>query len=127
MFLKTYDDFFNFYPRGYAVSAWIKMPAKTGPWGAYVSKQGANPQRGFILTHNGAGQPVHTLRQSFNDLGSNTDADNNDWHLVTGTYDGVTKEGKVYVDGLWRLICTMVLRPPCVMFSPRRIRTTGTA
>jgi hypothetical protein len=94
------NDFFNFYPQGYTVSAWVNMPEKTGSWGAYVAKQGGDPQRGFILTHNGSGQPVHTLRQSFNDLGSNVDADDNDWHLVIGTYDGAAKEGKVYVDGV---------------------------
>ncbi|MEN6308592.1 MAG: LamG-like jellyroll fold domain-containing protein [Anaerohalosphaeraceae bacterium] len=93
-------DFFNFYPRGYTVSAWVNMPEKaSSPWGAYICKQGADPARGFILTHQGAGQPVHTLRQSFNDLGSNTDADDNNWHLVTGTYNAVTKVGKIYVDG----------------------------
>ncbi len=93
-------DFFNFYPRGYTVSAWVNMPEKTtGTWGAYICKQGTDPTRGFILTHQGTGQPVHTLRQSFNDLGSNTDVDNNNWHLVIGTYDAVTKVGKVYVDG----------------------------
>jgi hypothetical protein len=48
-------DFFNFYPRGYTVSAWVNMPPKTsGAWGAFVSKQqredGAD-WKGFILTH----------------------------------------------------------------------------
>lgn len=95
------NDFFNFYPQGYTVSAWVNMPVKTsGNWGAYVAKQWENPRSGFILTHQGAGQAVHTLRQSFNDLGSNTDVDDNDWHLVVGTYDAVAKEGKVYVDGV---------------------------
>lgn len=98
------EDFFNFYPRGYTVSAWVNMPEKiSGNWGAFVAKQqreeGA-PWRGFVLTHQGAGQAVHTLRQSFNDLGSNTDVDDNNWHLVTGTYDALTKVGKVYVDGV---------------------------
>jgi len=94
------EDYFNFYPQGYTVSAWVNMPSKSGSWGAFAAKQGADPSRGFVLTHNSNGQAVHTLRQSFNDLGSDTDVDNNDWHLVVGTYDGVTREGKVYVDGL---------------------------
>lgn len=94
-------EFFNFYPRGYTVSAWVNMPEKTsGDWGAYVVKQGQDPSRGFILTHQGGGQAVHTLRQSFGDLGSNTDVDDNDWHLVTGTYDSVNKEGRIFVDGV---------------------------
>jgi len=96
-------NFFNFYPRGYTVSAWVNMAEKVGsPWGAYICKQGTDPSRGFILTHQGDGQPVHTLRQSFNDLGSNTHADDNNWHLVVGSYDAVTKVGKVYVDGILR-------------------------
>jgi hypothetical protein len=95
------SDYFNFYPQGYAVSAWVNMPVKVNsPWGAYICKQGTSPTRGFILTHQGDGQAVHTLRQSFNDLGSNTDVDDNSWHLVVGTYDGATKQGKVYVDGV---------------------------
>lgn len=91
-------DFFNFYPRGYTVSAWVNMQTKSG-WGAYVAKQGEGP-RGFILTHDDAGQAIHTLRQSFNDLDSNTDVDDNNWHLVVGTYDAAAKQGKVYVDGV---------------------------
>jgi len=97
-------DFFNFYPRGYTVSVWVNMPEKTsGSWGAFVSKQQREDGvdwKGVILAHQGAGQAVHTLRQSFNDLGSGTDVDDNNWHLVTGTYDAVTKVGKVYVDGV---------------------------
>lgn len=94
-------DFYNFYPRGYAVSAWVNMPVKVNsPWGAYICKQGTNPTRGFILTHRENGQAVHTLRQSFGDLYSNTDVDDDNWHLVVGTYDGATKQGKVYVDGV---------------------------
>lgn len=93
-------SFFNFYPRGYTISAWINMPTKSGAWGAYVCKQGTEPTRGFILTHQGDGQPVHTLRQSFGDLGSGVEADNSSWHLVVGSYDAATKVGKVYVDGV---------------------------
>ncbi len=98
------NDFFNFYPQGYTVSAWVRS-TQTSPWGAYVAKQGASPNRGFILTHNGAGEAIHTLRQSFNDLNSGKKiddgigADNENWHLVTGTYDG-EGNGKIYVDGL---------------------------
>lgn len=94
-------EFYNFYPRGYTVSAWVNMPPKTtGTWGAYVVKQDKVLNRGFLLAHNGSGVAQNTLRQSFNDLGSGTDVDDNDWHLVVGTYDAATKQGKVYVDGV---------------------------
>ncbi len=96
-------DFFNFYPQGYSASAWVNMSAKTTAWGAYVAKQGSDPARGFILTHNNTGKAVHTLRQmSPNDLPTSVDIDDNTWHLVTGTYDAATKVSKVYVDGVLR-------------------------
>lgn len=94
-------DYFNFYPNGYSVSAWIKT-TQVSPWGAYIAKQAKSPDRGFILTHNESGQAVHTLRQSFNDLPTNVMIANDVWHLVTGTYDATLKEGKIYVDGLLR-------------------------
>ena len=92
-------DFFNFYPFGYTVSAWINMPENTeGHWGAYISKQSGDPRKGFIITTNGLGQPVHTLRQTF-EIGSNVEGDDNTWHMVTGTFDADNKIGRVYVDG----------------------------
>ena len=95
-------DFFNFYPQGYTVSAWVKTTTAPPAWGAYVAKQGSDPARGFILTETNAGNAVHTLRQSFSDLNSNTKVNDDVWHLVTGTYDGVLKQGKIYVDGVLR-------------------------
>lgn len=97
------SDFYNFFPRGYTLSAWVKASERTtGAWGAYLAKQEGNPNRGFILTTNGAGQAVHTLRQSWNDLGSGVDVDNDEWHLVTGTYDADTRIGRIFVDGFQR-------------------------
>ncbi|NLK41051.1 MAG: hypothetical protein GX298_03215, partial [Planctomycetes bacterium] len=92
-------EFYNFYPRGYTVSAWVQT-TRTGVWGAYVSKQGQNPARGFILTRNAAGNAVHTLRQSFVDLGSGVFIADGSWHFVTGTYDAATGTGRVYVNGV---------------------------
>ncbi|MBN2512948.1 MAG: immunoglobulin domain-containing protein [Sedimentisphaerales bacterium] len=127
--LVTVSDstsFFNFYPQGYTVSAWINRSAATA-WGAYVSKQApattepAAPAKGFILTHNASGQPVHTLRTvNPNDLSSNVEADDNTWHLATGTYDAATKTSKIYVDGLLRNQVTYTahpaISPAAVMF-----------
>lgn len=95
------NDFFNFYPQGYTVSVWIKT-TQTG-WGAYVAKEErpGDPWKGFILTQN-EGNAIHTLRQSFGDLASNTPVADDGWHFVTGTYDAATKEIKVYVDGVLR-------------------------
>ncbi len=97
-------DFFNFYPQGYTVSAWINMTQTTGAWTGYVSKESiqASGRSGYILTNTETGQAVHTLRESFNDLFSGVNVVDGNWHLVVGSYDGVTKEGKVYVDGVLR-------------------------
>ncbi len=94
------NDYFNFYPQGYTVSVWVQT-TQTSPWGGFVSKQSLDSTRGFVITHNNSGQAVHTLRQSFQDLNSGVQIDDGvEWHLVIGTYDGTTGEGKVYVDGL---------------------------
>lgn len=104
--IENSAEFYNFYPRGYTVSAWVNMPEKVGtPWGAFVCKQDrpdVGTWKGFVLTHNSSGQAVHTLRQSFGDLGSNTDVDDGGWHLVVGTYDADIKVGRIYVDGALR-------------------------
>ena len=95
------NDFFNFYPQGYTVSVWVKTTQ--ADWGAYVAKEErpGNPWKGFILTQN-EGNAIHTLRQSFGDVNSNTPVADDGWHFVTGTYDAATKEIKVYVDGVLR-------------------------
>lgn len=91
-------DFFNTYPDGYTVNAWVNMPDNTG-WHAFVAKQGSG--RGYIMTNNG-GDAIHTLRESFNDMYSGVTVDDNSWHMVTGTYE-VDSEGarlgRIYVDG----------------------------
>ncbi len=96
-------EFYNFYPRGYTVSAWVQTEV-VSPWGAYVSKQGGQPgaATGFILTKNASGRATHTLRQSFGDLSSNYLIADGAWHLVTGTYDAATGQGKIYVNGVLR-------------------------
>jgi len=118
--LVTVSDstsFFNFYPQGYTISAWINRSAATA-WGAYVSKQApattepAAPAKGFILTHNASGQAVHTLRTvTPNDLSSNVKVDDSTWHLATGTYDAATKTSRIYVDGLLRNQVTYTAHP----------------
>ena len=90
-------EYYNFYPQGYTVSAWVNMPGK-GSWGGIVAKEGLDPSRGFLLQHDNTGDARHTLRQASENGGS--DVDNNEWHMVTGTYDSETKECKLYVDGI---------------------------
>ena len=96
------SDYFNFYPNGYTVSAWVKMPEASSKWSAFVNKESIKDsgRSGFILTTDDSGQAVHTLRESFNDLFSDVNIDDDYWHLVVGTYDADSKTGKIYVDGI---------------------------
>ena len=105
-------EFYNFYPRGYSVSAWVQTEVDDS-WGAYVSKQGGQPgaATGFILTKAAGGSAIHTLRQSFGDLWSNYFIANGAWHLVTGTYDATTGVGKIYVNGELRNQATSAGQP----------------
>ena len=91
-------DFFDFYPQGYTVSAWVKM-TQAG-YGAYVAKQDKSAgNKGFILGHY-YGYGLTTLRESFNDLTSTEELIGDDqWHLVVGMYDLDTGIGKIYIDG----------------------------
>ena len=104
IFPDSIDDF-NFYSRGYTLSAWVNMPEAISSWTAYVSKEGISEdesRRGFILTATDRGEAVSTLRQSYNDLNSGFNVRLNDWHHVLATYDAATKEGCIYVDGYLR-------------------------
>lgn len=90
-------EYFDFYREGYTISVWIKT-TQSG-WGAFVAKQDRTAWEGIVLTHNGA-NAVTTMRNSFNDLSSQNATVNDDqWHLVTGSYDSVSGIAKIYVDG----------------------------
>lgn len=95
------SDDFNFYPQGYTVSAWVKT-TMSNTWAIVVAKEHVsveNPNKGFLLAVSPDGEAVSILRESFNDLYSGVEVNDDTWHLITGTYDGSTGEGKVYVDG----------------------------
>lgn len=93
-------DFFNFYPLGYTVSAWVNIPQLPGPWMVPVSKESNvdGNRSGYILAVTNSGEAVHTLRQSWNDLFSGRGVGDGSWHQIVATYDG--QEGRIYVDGL---------------------------
>jgi hypothetical protein len=93
------EDAFNFYPKGYTMSAWAKT-TQTG-WGALIAKQDRGETwKGIVLNHY-TSRAVHTLRQGFGDLHAyDTPINDDNWHLITATYDGKTGVGKIYVDGV---------------------------
>ncbi|MCK5271693.1 MAG: immunoglobulin domain-containing protein [Sedimentisphaerales bacterium] len=99
------EDFFNFYPQGYTVNAWVKTEQEAD-YGCMASKQhrGDNhptDSEGWVLNCTDTGTAAHGLRQVFGGsvVGTSNIADNQ-WRMVTTTYNAETGTGTVYVDGL---------------------------
>ncbi|MBN1845211.1 MAG: hypothetical protein JW810_05975 [Sedimentisphaerales bacterium] len=92
-------DLFNFHKRsGLTVSAWVKTTL-TSHWGAAVSRQDKTGAAiGWILNTDGS-VGVMTIRQANGDLGSSTNITDDQWHLLTGTYDPATGTAQIYIDG----------------------------
>jgi hypothetical protein len=94
------SDFFNFYPLGYTVSAWVKNP--NAGWGGIAGKQNEarTPDYGWVLNHNGD-IGYSTLRQTpAHDYGANVGLLDGDWHLVVGMFDAEVGQVRFYADGV---------------------------
>jgi len=96
-------DFFNFYPQGYTVNIWVKT-GQANDYGAMASKQRRIEAEwpdwyGWVLSCTDEGKVVNTLRQ-INGAKSTIDIADNQWHMITGTYDAEAGVVAVYVDGL---------------------------
>ncbi|MCK5272620.1 MAG: hypothetical protein KAJ52_08575 [Sedimentisphaerales bacterium] len=100
------EDFFNFYPLGYTVNVWVKTE-QDADYGCMASKQDRNDYpdiEGWVLNCTNTGVAAHGLRQVFGGdagvsvVGTSNIADNQ-WRMVTATYDAETGTGSVYVDG----------------------------
>ena len=100
------EDFFNFYPQGYTVNVWVKTE-QDADYGCIASKQDRGESHptdseGWVLSCDNTGKAAHGLRQVFDGssvVGTSNIADNQ-WHMVTATYNAETGIGTVYVDGL---------------------------
>jgi len=101
------EDFFNFYPQGYTLNIWVKTE-QDADYGCMASKQDRNDYpdiEGWVLNCTNTGVAAHGLRRVFGSgagasvVGTSNIADN-EWHMVTATYDAETGTGRVYVDGL---------------------------
>ena len=101
------EDFFNFYPQGYTLNAWVKT-VQDADYGCMTSKQDRNDYpdiEGWVLNCTNTGVVAHGLRQVFGSgagqsvVGTSNIADN-EWHMVTATYNAETGTGTIYVDGL---------------------------
>jgi hypothetical protein len=103
-------DFYNFFTRGYSANVWVNIPhLPDGRWRSFVSKEfvpEGGTTSGYMMSIDGSGLFVHTLRQSFNDLFSGVVIDDSTWHMVTMTYDASTGVGCAYVDGVLRAQAT---------------------
>jgi hypothetical protein len=92
-------DYYNFYPVGYTISAWVKNP--NAGWGGIVGKQNEarTPDHGWVLNHNG--NTAHsTLRQTLShDYGADVGLMDGQWHMVTGMFDAEVGQVRLYADG----------------------------
>ena len=102
--VRKSKDFFNFYPQGYTVNAWVKTE-QDADYGCMASKQNRGESHptdseGWVLNCTNTGTAAHGLRQVFGGsvVGTSNIADN-EWHMVTGTYDAEAGVVAVYVDG----------------------------
>lgn len=99
--------YYNFFPQGYTVSAWVKAPSTAaGIWRAFVSKmygfgeETGSKHFGYALMHDLNGNAVFVQRRNMGNLGSNVQICDDTWHLVTGTWNPSDMIARVYVDGL---------------------------
>ena len=89
------EDFFNFYPQGYTINTWVKTE-QVVEWGALACKQLAEDIGWTVYC--GDGDIWHGLR-GVGDVASDVDINDNQWHMVTGTYNAETGVVTTYVDG----------------------------
>ncbi len=97
-------DYFNFYPLGFTVAAWVKTD-QIG-WGAFAAKQqrAISPYEGFVFGKNGGALGQLTMRDplfnaSQSATGTTVLADDA-WHLVIGAYSPENNEIRLYTDGI---------------------------
>jgi concanavalin A-like lectin/glucanase superfamily protein len=110
------EDFFNFYPQGYTLSIWVKNEHIVD-WSTMISKEARDGidypdwtgvllcRSGNLWSDNRPDRGSNALRQVFGDgvgedILSESSISDNQWHMVTGTYNAETGEGRIYVDGM---------------------------
>ncbi|MEN6309530.1 MAG: LamG-like jellyroll fold domain-containing protein [Anaerohalosphaeraceae bacterium] len=91
------EAFFDVYD-ALSVSTWVKTTWDGGDWRGVITKSGETGGWSLRRYWN-TGQANFTFRgtSAGDELASGININDDKWHLVTGTYDGVTR--KVYVDG----------------------------
>ena len=120
-------NYFNFYPLGVTASAWVTQVDEGNGWRCIASKEQRidTPWIGWVLNASGGPYANLSIRQAtgagsneINLTEENEDLGNN-WHLVTGTYDGETVS--IYVDGDLKNTATSSVVPDPILGEPLRI------
>ncbi|AQT69689.1 Immunoglobulin V-set domain protein [Anaerohalosphaera lusitana] len=91
------EKWFNFYPNGITVSAWVKAAAD-GNYQNIMSKYDSPAYRGWVMNMSGGGASIFAARSIGPAFGPSVGDDT--WHLVVGQYDPVAGEQRIYVDGV---------------------------
>ncbi len=89
-------DDFNFYPQGYTVNTWIKTTESA--YGATVTKQALDNSAGFLMSHNG-GTAIHAIRPGSATTTAAGAINDDQWHMITGSYDAATGLVSLFIDG----------------------------
>jgi len=94
-YLNTYD---NGITNAMTVLCWAK--GVPGGWNPWVSKYGEGP--GWQLRVNGGNTPCWTVRGTGgnDDMTSTIGGIDGNWHFYAGTYDAVSSNRNLYVDGV---------------------------
>lgn len=97
------DAFNNYDMAGMTVSAWIK--STNDDWGEFASKQYINPdpevweQVGWVMGLDTAGAAYFEIRGGASTYPTSTPVNDNQWHLLTTTFDKTTGIAAMYIDG----------------------------
>ena len=87
----------KFTPQGYTINTWVKTE-QANEWGTIASKRTRDGFFGWGLTCDNNNKAESGLWQVGAATGTSDIADN-EWHMVTATYDAEAGTGAVYVDG----------------------------
>jgi hypothetical protein len=97
------EAFNNYDLGGMTVSAWIK--SGSNGWLEFASKQYINPdpeiweQIGWVMGLDTTGAPYFDIRGGATTYPTTTPVNDNQWHLLTATFDKATGVVSMYIDG----------------------------
>lgn len=95
-------DYFNLYTDGFTLSLWVKTTPLDG-WIIFATKSEGLVAGFHIGAANVSGNGFFTLREhsgaNNGDVVSDVVVNDDQWHLVTGVFEGDTQLLKIYVDG----------------------------